>query len=649
MTSDAPTLADAGPDSPPALRGRWLALLLPALAAVVLYLPVLGHGFVYDDAVLIEQNPHIQEWSAAVRGFTMPFWKITGDPRRHGAGFYRPVPIAAFATLWQVGGGEPAAFHATGLLLHAAASLLVAALALRLGWRAAAAGGAGILFAALGAHVEAVAWVSAMPDLLATGFSLAAVLLFLRGRGLPGAACLLLALLSKEAALGAALLCALLAWRHARRPAALLWPAAALLVYYVLRVVAFGGLDAGLAEAVIRGTGFDRLDRGTLSLSLISRYVGFLAWPWPHAPFRPIPLDQADFVRPWLLAALGAGLLLAGAAAVLRRPRWLRVPAGLLLFGLLPVLNVQALGQFPMEERFLYLPSTGFCLLVAGALLGVQVRRAASRPAVAAARTAGWALFGVVLAGNVASLRAALPHWKSDREFFFWAIEASPNAMTSWLGLGAGYMQRAQDLRPGDPAAAEQAALAAEQAFTAGLEIRSNDWFIVDVDRQQGNVGLGNALFLQGDLRTAEDVFTRILRVWPDLVEANLGMGSTLGAQGAQLAAQGEQDAAFARFEDALPFFDKALEVRPDLVEALSGKGSVLAYLEHYGEAAPLLRRAVELRPGQVLYWLDLAEVHMSMGQNYEAVRALEQCLEANPETPLRDRIHAEIERLQGP
>jgi len=51
------------------------------------------------------------------------------------------------------------------------------------------------------------------------------------------------------------------------------------------------------------------------------------------------------------------------------------------------------------------------------------------------------------------------------------------------------------------------------------------------------------------------------------------------------------------RYEEALPFFDRALEIEPEHVDALKAKGIILIFMERYEEASLILDKAVELAP----------------------------------------------------
>jgi hypothetical protein len=298
VCGDARQAPHCGPILIPLTRDRRLALGLPALLAVLLFARVLGGEYVYDDRVLLSENPRMQSLAAVGDAFAMPYWELADD-QRDAAGFYRPVGATVLTASWAVSGGAPWFLHLVSLLLHAGCAAAVGALALAMGWRATTAAAAGALFAVHGAHVEAVAWVSAIPELLATLFSVLALRALVLRRIAWTATWLLLAMLSKEASFGVWLLCGglVLLRGEVARVRAIATLAAPAAIVYLLRAQAFGD-EAGWSWAA----GFDRvtthhglsgLEQLTLSGSLLGRYLLYLVWPWPHRPFDPLRLDLA--------------------------------------------------------------------------------------------------------------------------------------------------------------------------------------------------------------------------------------------------------------------------------------------------------------------------------------------------------------------
>ncbi|MDP6942320.1 MAG: hypothetical protein QGH51_09885, partial [Planctomycetota bacterium] len=423
------------------------AVRLPALLGVLFFLQILGSGFVYDDLELLRDNLALRDLSFLWDGFFQPMWDMAEDPRKQAGGFYRPVGTGAFTLLWHIGGGAAWVFHSASILFHAACSVAVARLALALNWRPLTAGIAGSLFAVHGAHVEPVAWASSLTYLLATFFSLSAIERLIHGKTWPACLFLGFAMLSQELALGVWCLCfagALMTWEIKGKALPLLLVAG---IVWLLRVSAFDSLAAGFDHR-LTWYGFELranplLEEAALSFELVFRYIAFLFWPWPHAPFHPlrISLNLHDWER-WLPALLG--LLACGAACL----SWLTKGkknstvlwgVGLLFAGLAPVLKTSSLGQFPFEERFSYLASAGFVLLLAKAITYSGFGNVKK------------VVLGLLVSFHGVSTFSTVGHWATEEKLFDWASEASPSAMIAHTERGRVFLTQAHQRKCAAP------------------------------------------------------------------------------------------------------------------------------------------------------------------------------------------------------
>src|SRR5438445_10403036 len=151
--------------SPPSIAGPTDAGFLPSTVdskdrrlylavtacALVPYVPALWNGFALDDLYIIAWNPLVHSVQGVWGAFAAPYW-----PPDLGGQMYRPLPLATFALDWVIGRRSPALFHAANLVWHAAAAVIVAALARRWGDTTSARAG-GILCAVHPVRFEAVA------------------------------------------------------------------------------------------------------------------------------------------------------------------------------------------------------------------------------------------------------------------------------------------------------------------------------------------------------------------------------------------------------------------------------------------------------------------------------------------------------------
>jgi hypothetical protein len=179
-------------DKAPAPDPARLTLIAIAAVTLLTYAAALTTGFTADDFFILARVKAANGVQHAASYFRAGFFE-----------YYRPIALVSHAVDWTLWGAEPFGFHLTNVLLHAGSTLLVWALGRRL-LHGVAPLVAALLFALHPASHEAVYWIAARFDLLATFFTLLALLcLSARSSGsrIAGWAAFGLALLSKESAI----------------------------------------------------------------------------------------------------------------------------------------------------------------------------------------------------------------------------------------------------------------------------------------------------------------------------------------------------------------------------------------------------------------------------------------------------------------
>lgn len=170
-----PSLGSLSLGSP--LTDRRTAFLLVGVLAAAVYLNSLPNEYAYDDRHIILNNEDIQSIETLPGALVAPYW-----PHDYGRelGLWRPVATAIYGIEWIAGGGHPLLFHVVNVALHVAATLVVLALLLELiSLPAAFAGGS--IFAVHPVHVEAVANVVGLAEVLSTLCVVGACLVHIRG------------------------------------------------------------------------------------------------------------------------------------------------------------------------------------------------------------------------------------------------------------------------------------------------------------------------------------------------------------------------------------------------------------------------------------------------------------------------------------
>ena len=499
---------------------RSRALLVTGLVAFATlpYLNTLLNGFVYDDHTQVTNNPYLQNLHHLKEIFTTTVWSYVGV--QGVTNYYRPMMTLGYLACYRIFGPLAYGFHLASLLLHAFIVCLLFVLTERLAGDRVWAFAAAALFALHPVHVESVAWIAAVTDLELTLFYLVTFSLFL-GVARPGgkrsegtlAAMLvafILALLSKEQAMTLPALATVYehfyrADRHDTRAAQKLaryGPLWLLAVAYVLFRIRFLGALAPVNQM----RAIEPRQVVLSALALIGQYLGKLLWPVRLCAFYVFHRNTSLWEP-----RVAAGLLSMAALAVLfvvlwrsRDPRLHLASFGIIWFfaTLAPVLNVHWMAANVFAERYLYLPSVGFCWLV-----GLAAARLWAGAAARTVRRQVLAVVGIVLAALCAA-RIVIRNrdWSNDIVLYASTLRLSPDAYPILNNLGTVYWQ------DGDVDKAEA-------AWRRALALNGNNAIVLN------NLGLVASRRKQYD--QAVDFFKRAMKLKPNYTDPHLNLGVT--------------------------------------------------------------------------------------------------------------------------
>lgn len=462
--SNTPSQAAARPKAPkiPTGPGFWRLYWLPALILMALsfalYGVSIGYGYLLDDQMVIWENQYVQEGFAGLR-------KIFASDSFMGyfkeqkflleGGRYRPLSLATFAMeVGLFGKDKPAIGHFFNILLYGLTAIMLFRVLLRLfpiqeggRWYFSLAFIASLLFVVHPLHVECVANIKGRDEILALLGSLYALYAAFKyidrqnaGWLLVSGISLLLAMLAKENALTFAAVIPFTVWFFGKesRGKALntFWPLlVASLVFIVIRYKALGYmLNHGKSMNDLMNNPFLGMTGGEKTATIfltLGWYLKLLFVPHPlthdYYPYHVPKVGWSDW-RALVSLAAYAGM---GAWAVWQVNKR-KVPAYTIIYWLLTLSIVSNLfvsvGTF-MNERFVYMPSVGFAILIAWVLsrqLPVWIKEKAD----GFNFVGGLALVGIL--GIFAALTVfRVPVWKDELSLNEAAIKVSPNSARS--------------------------------------------------------------------------------------------------------------------------------------------------------------------------------------------------------------------------
>ncbi len=120
------------------------------------------------------------------------------------------------------------------------------------------------------------------------------------------------------------------------------------------------------------------------------------------------------------------------------------------------------------------------------------------------------------------------------------------------------------------------------------------------------------------DLDGAIASFSKAVQIKPDYVEAHNNLGLAFQSRG--------------RFEEAIASFRKALEIQPDFVEAHNNLGAALKYQGRLDEAIASLGKALQIRPDHAEAHNNLGAALQDQGRLEEAIASFSKALQIKPD-----------------
>jgi len=582
-------------------RTRILLISLLAVMVAGIYLQTARYGFInYDDPLYVTENNQVSA-GLTEKGIVWAFTTFQ-------AANWHPITWLSHMVDVQLFGMNPAGHHLTSVLFHVVNTLLLFFLfqsSSRSFWKSFVLTS---LFGLHPLHVESVAWVAERKDVLSTLFWLLTMLAYghyASRRNKPAYALSLIffavGLMAKPMLVTLPFVLILWDLWPLRRYSPVKGegePLSLLLLekvpFFILAaascVITYYAQQAGGTVASMRSVPFDfRLINALVSYW---DYIWKFVWPQKLAITYPLPATRT------LFAGIIAGSALIGVSAVIWYWRWqypfLLVGWAWFLGTLVPVIGLVQVGEQAMADRYTYIPSIGFFLMVVWGISSIAHRyRSGTRVLPALAVAACLALVPVTWIQT--------GYWRDSITLFSHAVELVPGSVTALRNLGEAYAERknfaamqiafqeALRLSPDNDRTHAEWGFALETAgnYDEALShyreaLRINPGYAVvhnnmaNILIQKGNLSealshyqeaqrydpknpeiafhLGVALATQGDVVAAELQFVRALKLRPDFSEAHYNLGVALAKTG--------------RLAEAKSHFAEALRIDPSLAEA---------------------------------------------------------------------------------
>lgn len=568
------------------------------LAVALSYLPTLRAGFVFDDWILLVQNPLILAADGLHR-----IWLTTQAPD------YYPVTWTFWWLEWRLWGANPLGYHVVNVLMHAVNAVLLVQVLRRLDIRHAWL--TGLIFAVHPVNVAAVAWVSEQKTTLSMLFFLTTAMAYLRFRRSGGwrwyaisIVCYLLSLLAKPTAVMWPVVLLGLAWwkqwRLTHRDLAFCLPYIAISLVIAPVTVWFQAVRV-LEGQPARAEGFLARLAG----------AGWVAWFYGVKALLPVRLCM--IYPKWEIDPSSALVYLPGLLliAVLfyfwsNRHTWGRdalAGAGYFLLMLFPVLGFFDQGFYRyslVADHWQYAAIPGLIALVVGGIASVV----ASWP-----RSCGPTMR---VGGALVVVGLGVLTWNQSRVYFddetLWRdnIAKNPTAWLAYYNLGT---TLAKQGRVPEATASYQAALRIKPDYADALN------------------NLAMLVNDEGRVDEAVGYWRSAIHYQPDHVESLNNLGAAYARQG--------------DLRHATLYLTLVLILKPEDVDAHMNLGTVYLNQRRPAKAVEQFQAATRADPRAPLAWQNLGFALAGSGRFPEAIDAFQQVLRIDPTNP------AALEALQ--
>ncbi|XP_062317316.1 protein O-mannosyl-transferase TMTC3 [Osmerus eperlanus] len=622
----------------------WKEILLLTGLVVGCYWNSLSCGFVFDDVSAILDNKDLRPSTPLRNLFLNDFWGTPmAEERSHKS--YRPLTVLTFRLNYIFSELRASSYHLLNVVLHAVVCVLFLRVC-RLFLDMTSSLVAALLFAVHPIHTEAVTGVVGRAELLSSIFLLAAFLAYTRSKGAdhsivwtPIALTVVLvaaATLCKEQGITVIGICCV---HEVFVAQGFTLP---ILVDTLLQVLrGKDGFPYAVLQTLLK---LIILIISTLLLVIIrvqviqSQLPVFTRFDNPAA-VSPAPTRQLTFnyllpVNAWLL--LNPSELCCdwtmGTIPLVESPLDLRNMATLAFYILLGLLAYHSLRYshsssktvimalslivlpfipasnlffpvgFVVAERVLYVPSMGFCVLVAHGFRIVSNKGYMKR--------ISWLMIGVLLATHAVKTFNRNWDWETEYTLFTSALKVNKNNAKLWNNVGHALENQNSYEK-------------ALRFFLQATRVQPDDIGAhMNVGRTYKN--LNKSKEAEDAYLVAKSLMPQIIpgkkyatRVAPNHLNVYINLANLIRTNDSRL-------------EEADQLYRQAISMRPDFKQAYISRGELLLKMNKPTEAREAYLRALELDHTNADLWYNLAIVNIEMKEPSEALKNFNHALELN-------------------
>ncbi|XP_041853738.1 protein O-mannosyl-transferase TMTC3 isoform X3 [Melanotaenia boesemani] len=618
----------------------WKEILLLTGLVVGCYWNSLSCGFVFDDVSAILDNKDLRPSTPIRNLFLNDFWGTPmAEERSHKS--YRPLTVLTFRLNYLFSELSAASYHLLNVILHAVVCVLFLRVC-RLFLDRTSSLVAALLFAVHPIHTEAVTGVVGRAELLSSIFLLAAFLAYTKSTSTdqsivwaPIALTVVLvavATLCKEQGITVVGICCVYEFTLPMLLDTLRqvmqgkegFPYAVLQTLLKLIVLVISTLLLVIIRVQVIQSQlpvFTRFDNPAAVSPTPTRQLTFnyllpvnawlllnpselcCDWTMGTIPLVESLIDLRNLATLVFYVFLG---LLAHHSLRYRHSsaKTVIMALSLIVLPFIPASNLFFPVGFVVAERVLYVPSMGFCVLVAHGFKLVSHKGNLKK--------ISWLMIGVLLTTHAVKTFNRNWDWESEYTLFTSALKVNKNNAKLWNNVGHALENQSNYAK-------------ALQYFLQATHVQPADDIGAHMNVGRTYKNLNRSKEAEDAYLVAKSLMPQVIpgkkyatRVAPNHLNVYINLANLIRANDSRL-------------EEADQLYRQAISMRPDFKQAYISRGELLLKMNKLTEARDAYLRALELDRTNADLWYNLAIVNIEMKDPSEALKNFNHALELNP------------------
>jgi len=598
----------------PKIKNAGLVLLL-ILVSCGVYFNTLGNAFLWDDAKYILDHSFIKDLSNIKHIFNITYLR---DPQKLlKLGMYniaRPVWVISAMIDYKMWGENPFGHHLTNIMLHCLSVVLLFLLLNLIFKNYCLSFLASLIFALHPIHTETINVVTFRPDMLAFIFMSLSFILVIKSLDAPFLKALtvivisfifyVVALLAKGMAVTLPVLVGLYLWLIVPRERLTRNNGAIFFYFFLIGLIVIAYLFMrqthffyGNADIDVPLAQKNLLYRLALMSVVMTKYISLLFLPAGLcADYLFNSTQSVSFISVIFAAILLVCIFICG-VMLRRRQKIVTFSVFWFFITIFPVSNIMPMVNI-IAERYLYIPSAGFCIFFA--FLFLRLRKAVKKEYI---RCIINLLFIFILCFYTYQTFRRNQHWKDNLTIWSKTVKQLPDNFRVRNNLGRAYavsgrfdeaireFKKSLEINPkGFIAHANLAGCyqkmgrlnEAKAQYRKAIQIKPGEgraekklWIVL--------VGLGNDYLKAGRLDEALQEYLASIHLNPKFAPVYYNLGNIFLRK--------------EMLEEAKDMYNKTIEIREDYAQAHNNLGVVFAKEGNLEMAEKQWRRALKLRP----------------------------------------------------